>query len=141
MPFSNIGWWLIILLNFIGYFVIRFAKISDGALKEVVEIVGMILTIASFVLMLIFFGFIQMVLLLFILWIIVTPLVMFVLSKIENKLYPHRREMEKRLSKEYGISVEELRSRRGNNMTTEEILEETLPGIFKKDSDEREKGL
>jgi len=83
--------------------------------------------------MLVFFGFVQMVLLLFILWIFITPLVMFTLNKIENKLYPYRREVEERLSEEYGIPVDELRRRK--DLTTEEMLREVLPGMFKEDSD------
>lgn len=130
---NSFGWWLIIFLNFVGYFILRFAVISNGALKEVGKAVGIILTTASFVLMLVFFGFVQMVLLLFILWIFITPLVMFTLNKIENKLYPYRRELEERLSEEYGIPVDELRRRK--DLTTEEMLRETLPGMFKEDSE------
>jgi len=130
---NNFSWWLIIFLNFVGYFILRFAMISNGSLKEVDKAVGIILTTASFVLMLVFFGFVQMVLLLFILWIFITPLVMFTLNKIENKLYPYRREVEERLSEEYGIPVDELRRRK--DLTTEEMLREVLPGMFKEDSD------
>lgn len=119
---NSIGWWLIILLNFIGFFILNFGTISNGARKEITKAVGAFITTASFILMLIFFGWINTIILLLILWIIVTPMVMALLKLMEKKLYPEHVSQRKKYAEMLNVSEDEVE--RVSQMDDKEFQEE-----------------
>ena len=119
---NNFGWWLIIFLNFVGYFILRFAIISNGTLKEVDKAIGTILTTISFILMLIFFGFVSSILLMLILWIVITPIVMVLIKQLEKRLYPYRIKIRKKYARKLNVTEEEVE--RVSQMNDNEFWEE-----------------
>lgn len=119
----NIAWWSFVLLNFIGYFIFRWSYITEGAIgKETPRALGTFLLIISLILMFIFQGWKQAVLLLLVSWIIFTPLIMFLMNRVEKKLYPDREEFDRKMAEKYGVTVDEIKRRRG--LTESEHQEE-----------------
>lgn len=119
---NDLGWWLIIFLNFVGYFILSFSSISNGTLKEVEKAIGTLLTTISFILMLIFFGFINSVILMLILWIVITPVVMILIKQLEKKLFPYRIKIRKEYARKLNVTEEEVE--RINQMNDIEFDEE-----------------
>lgn len=130
MQINSFGWWLIILLNSLAYFIYRFGMISRGNLKVLIEFTGGILLLTSFILMFLFFGIKSGGALILIFWFVVTPIVEISIGKIEKKLYGHYLKTEERLAQKYKMPVEELRKYK--HKSDEEIVEETLPGFTKR---------
>jgi len=130
MYMNNITWWLIVLLNFSGYFIYSFGQISRGNSKELIKFVGGVLFILSFGLMFFLFGGKYLIGLIVLSLIVVAFTVGLLIASIEKKLYGHYLEFEERYAKKLGMSADELR--KVKNKTDIEILEETLPGIFDK---------
>lgn len=77
-------WWLIILLNLFGFFVLRYSYISKKISPEIVKALGTIITTTSFILMLTLFGFINVIVLFLIMWILITPIVVILITLIES---------------------------------------------------------
>ena len=76
--FINLGeiwWWMIVLLNFFGYFLLRYGMTGDARLKAIIELMGSGLIVASFIAMVMLFGFLSLISLIVIFWIIITPTV------------------------------------------------------------------
>ena len=79
---SDLWWWMIVLLNLLGYFLLRYGMTSDARLKVVIEIFGSLLLVSSLVIMPIFFGFLSLIGLILIFWIAATPMVEIIIRKI-----------------------------------------------------------
>lgn len=122
MHLNNLGWWLIILLNFVGYFILSFGSISNGTLKEAEKAIGMLITTLSFILMLIFFGFVSSIALMLILWIVITPIVMVLITQLEKKLFPYRIKVREKYARKLNVTEEEVG--RINQMNDTEFDEE-----------------
>ncbi|NQU83860.1 MAG: ABC transporter ATP-binding protein [Parcubacteria group bacterium] len=105
---NDLGWWLIIFLNFVGYFILSFSSISNGTLKEVDKAIGTLLTTISFVLMLIFFGLVSSIILMAILWVVITPIVMVIIKQLEKKLFPYRIKIRKEYARKLNVTEEEV---------------------------------
>lgn len=121
MNFDQLGWWLILLLNLFGFYILRFSYITHGACPHVSRRLGLILLTISFVVMFIFYGFINMIALFIILWIVVTPVVMILINLTERKLYPYTLGKLRQDAEKMNISPDELRSY--NEMSTLEVWE------------------
>ena len=119
---NSFGWWLIIFLNFVGYFILRFGIISNGAQKETIKAVGTLLTTISFILMLIFFGFVSSIVLMLILWVVITPIVMVLIKQLEKRLYSYRIKIRKEYAKKLNVTKEEVE--RVSQMNDNEFWEE-----------------
>jgi len=135
---NNIVWWLIIFFSLLGYFIFRFGMISRGRSKYLIEFVGGIALLASFIAMLIINGVKPLLVMILIFWFAVTPIIEVLIEKLNKKLYGHYLEFEEGYAKKLGMSVDQLRETK--NKTDQEILEETLPGIFSNDK-KRESGF
>lgn len=81
MHFTNLHWWLIIILNFIGYFILLFglrANTKDSLrhpLVEIIKFLGGTIVFISFVLMFWFFGIVSLIILILAFWFVITPIV------------------------------------------------------------------
>lgn len=77
MYFNDLNWWLIILFNFIGYFLFILGVKSENRspLLVIIEFMGGIITFASFVAMFWVFGIKSGLILIPIFWLIITPIV------------------------------------------------------------------
>jgi len=81
MHLTDIHWWLIIVLNFIGYLLFSFGlKISKreilrNYLAEIIEFTGGIVVFTSFALIFWFFGTISGLMLILIFWFVIIPIV------------------------------------------------------------------
>lgn len=89
MNINNFYWWLLILLNFVSYFIYSFGNISRGNSKLLIEFVGGALFFFSFVAMFIFFGLWSGLILILLAFALVAPIVGLLIARIENKLYGH----------------------------------------------------
>ena len=87
MKMNNIAWWLIVLLNFIGYFIYSFGQISRGNSKELVKFVGGVLFILSFGLMLFLFGGKYLIGLVAVSFLVTAILVGLLITSIKKRLY------------------------------------------------------
>ena len=91
MFFSNLHWWLIIVLNFVGFIIFSFGlklnkkDLIKKPLAEIIEFFGGIIILASFALMFWLFGIISGLILIPIFWLIVTPIVGILLELGVNK--------------------------------------------------------
>lgn len=119
---DSFGWWMIVFLNFVGYLILRFGIISNGTLKEVVKALGILLTTTSFILMLIFFGFVSSIVLMIILWVVITPIVMILIKLLEKRLYPYHIKIRKEYAKKLNVTEEEVE--RVSQMDDDEFLKE-----------------
>ena len=106
MPLNNLVWWLIILLNLLGYFMFRFGIISRGHLRSPIEFLGGTLLTISFIVMFILFGFKSGLILIPIFWIITTPLTEISVGRIYKTLYG---KSDKRIADKYNISEEKVK--------------------------------
>lgn len=94
MKIDNVGWWLILLWNFVSYFIYSFGNISRGNSKLLIEFVGGALFFLSFVAMFIFFGLWSGLILMAITFMLVSPIVGLLIAHIEKKLYGHYKKIE-----------------------------------------------
>lgn len=80
MNFTNLYWWLIIILNFIGYLIFLFGLKANKkyslkhSLTEIIEFFGGVITFISFVLMFWFFGIVNGLILILIFWFVITTI-------------------------------------------------------------------
>jgi hypothetical protein len=110
MHLNSSSWWLIFILNFLGYFIFRFGSSKNGKLSPVVEFIGGSLLITSFFFMGFIFGLIEVVFLIIIFMLPITLI---------NEALFFRGKLVKRQED----SVQNDR----------EILEEVMPSIIKRD--------
>lgn len=122
MQINSFGWWLIVFLNFIGYLILRFGIISNGAKREEIKALGALLTTISFILMLVFFGFVSSILLMLMLWVVITPIVMVLIKQLEKRLYPYRIKIRKEYAKKLNVTEGEVE--RVSQMNDNEFWEE-----------------
>ena len=101
---NNTTLWLIVLLNFIGYFIYSFGQISRGNSKELIKFAGGVLFILSFGLMFFLFGAKYFIGLLAISFVVTATLVGLLIASLEKKLYGHYFEFEKKLTKRAKIT-------------------------------------
>lgn len=114
MHLNNLGWWLIILLNLIGYSVFRFGSSKNGRLSPVVEFMGGTILIASFILMGLIFGIKEVLILIIIFMLPITLL---------NELFLYKGKLVKRQDD----------SAQGDL----KMLEELMPGITKEENKDK----
>ena len=87
MYFNDLRWWLIILFNFIVYFLLMFGVKfgvrfeNRSPLMAIIEFVGGTITFASFVAMFWFFGIKSGLILILIFWLVITPIVGILVKK------------------------------------------------------------
>ncbi|XOA43056.1 MAG: hypothetical protein ACKKMO_01110 [Candidatus Nealsonbacteria bacterium] len=85
MHFTDLHWWLIIILNFIGYLIFLFgvkANKEDSLRQpfaEIIEFFGGTTVFISFVLMFWLFGIVNGLMLILIFWFVITPIVRFLI--------------------------------------------------------------
>lgn len=115
MHINNLGWWLIIILNFAGYFIFRFGSSKNGILSPLVEFIGGTILLISFVLMGFVFGMKEVVILIIIFMLPITLLNEFLFYK--GKLIKRQDE-----------SIQ-------NDL---KMLEEIMPGITKEGKKNKE---
>lgn len=106
VPFDNFFWWLIVSVNFIGYFLGRFGMMSRGRLRSIIEFVGWIITIISFIWMWLQFSFGQFLILIPIFIFLTRTLVEGVIEIIYRKLFA---EQDREFAKYKGMSAEKVR--------------------------------
>lgn len=131
MQLNNSIWYLITFLSLISYFIFRFGMISKGAKKGLIEFVGGVGILTSFFLMLGLFGFISMLILIPIFFLINTLIVEAIIQFINKKLYGHYIKEEKELAKRMGIPIDQLRKYMNmNDKKIFETLKQTSPDLF-----------
>jgi cellobiose-specific phosphotransferase system component IIC len=80
MNFSNLQWWLIIIINLIGHLIFLFGLKSIKVdylrwpFSEIIEFMGGVMVAISFVIMFWVFGIIDVLILMAIFWFIITPI-------------------------------------------------------------------
>lgn len=82
---DTLGWWLLIFLNLLGYFLLRFGMSSRGIAVNaltIIEFIGGICLTVSFVLMFWKFGVKHGLILIPIFWFVVTPVVEITIGRI-----------------------------------------------------------
>lgn len=119
---SEFGWWSIVILCFLGYFVMCFGEISNGTRKGEIKVAGTLLTTISFILMAVFFGFLALVGLLLFLWIVITPIVKISMHYIERGLFPERVRIRRKYAEKLNVSESEVE--RISQMNDEDFLKD-----------------
>ena len=84
---NTIGWWLIIVANVLGYFVLRFGIISRGLKREIIQFFGGTVLLISFILMFAFFGLKAGLVLTPIFGLVTTPIVELIIGRINKKSF------------------------------------------------------
>lgn len=82
--------WILILINVIGFFVYKFSSIADGAMKEPDKAIGLILVLFSYVAVFFRFGIISFLFLLVIIPIVVAPILILTINTLEDRFFPER---------------------------------------------------
>jgi len=137
MYINDLGWWLIALLNFLGYFIYSFGSISNGAAREMIKFIGAILFVLSFILMFAFFGLGSGIGLIVLAFIIVAPITGLLMATIEKRLYGHYMKKEETLAEKYQMPISELRKYKDKSAS--DIIEEVMPGIMERDEQYRKR--
>lgn len=118
MHINNLGWWLIIILNFAGYSIFRFGSSKNGILSPMVEVIGGTILLFSFILMGFTFGFKEIVILIFIFMFPITLL---------NEFLFYKGKVVKRQDE--------------NAQNDLKMLEEIMPGITRENKKNKESKL
>lgn len=134
MHINNVGWWLIILLNFTGYSVFRFGSSRNGRLSPMVEFVGGTMLLFSFILMGLMFGIKEVVVLIVIFMLPITLLNEFLFYK--GKLIKRQDDSvqgDLKMLEELmpGITKEDNKDKRRKREET--ISNKNIPGVIKKE--------
>ena len=119
---NSVTWWLIALLNLIGYFIYSFGQISRGASKELIKFTGGVLFICSFGLMVFLFGGKYLFGLIGLSFVVTAPTVGILIAKIEKKLFPYRIKIRKAYAKKLNVTEEEVE--RVSQMNNDEFQSE-----------------
>lgn len=85
MHFDNPTWWLIVFWNILSYCIYGLGQLKSGSLKEILQFVGGILLIASFVSMFILFGISSGIIFLVASFVIAAPVLGFIVAATANK--------------------------------------------------------
>ena len=96
--FSNLSWWLIIALNFIGFFIFMFGMILGASYKinigkehpifVLLEFFGGVVTSISFIIMFLSFGIVAGLIFILIFFPITTPVVAGLIELVKKILWP-----------------------------------------------------
>ena len=90
--FDDLAWWLIILINLIGFFIFMFGVKFEAILKErnpileFLQFLGGIIILASFAAMFLAFGIRAGLMFIPIFWFIITPIVGTLIELVQKKM-------------------------------------------------------
>jgi hypothetical protein len=119
-------WVLIIFLNFISYFIARFGLISNGAKKQQIYIFGLIFHLLTFAYGFYKLGFWGFIILIPVSYFLVRGLTTLLIDKLENKLYPNRKNIIKKWAEKLNQDPEDVKENWVKNKfkTEDEIIDE-----------------
>ncbi|MFA7654184.1 MAG: hypothetical protein WCX97_04045 [Candidatus Magasanikbacteria bacterium] len=91
-----LNWAIIIIINFITYFIARFGLISNGRKNQHIYIVGLFSHLLSFAYGYYKLGFWGLIILIPISYVFIRGAVTLIIDWLENKLYPNRKNIIKK---------------------------------------------
>jgi len=95
MEISNVWFWVLVLINILGFFIYRFASIANGTKKEIDKTIGLCGLLFSYLIMLFRFGWISLLFLLLVVPLLVVPFLIIIINHLEDKLFPERIKLRK----------------------------------------------
>jgi len=133
------SWVLVIILNFISYFIARFGLISNGKKWKFIYFFGLFFHLFTFV-----YGFLKLglwgfIILIPVSYFVVRTAVTLLVDKLENKLFPYRKQIVKNLAEKLNKHPENIKEQwtMDRFKTDDEIFDEGYKQVFGKSISEK----
>lgn len=122
------SWLLVIGINFVTYFIARFALISRGTLRRGIYLVGLTLYVFSYILAFFVLKFISFIIFIILSYSLVRSAVTIIIEWLENKLFPYRKQAIEKKAKELNVDPDDLREQMYINSfkSDDEIFNEAM---------------
>lgn len=98
--------WLICIVILVGYFLLRFGMISKGMRREYIQFLGGILLTVIFIVAFFVLGWKKWLFSILIFWVIITPLVELLISRIDKKIKEPYKNVHEYLAKKHSATDE-----------------------------------